>query len=90
MGGIWRIVNGRHWRLAVTFREDHSRSCSGYRPGHVGLQRHLSLTLLKRKPFQQSLTQKPYQAATNDGGVVKVLLRPANPFRMTDAIPAHL
>lgn len=62
----WAIENELHWRLDVTFREDHSRIRRGNAPHNLGVIRHVAVNLLKREPSKLSVRKKRIRAALND------------------------
>lgn len=45
----WRIENGLHWVLDLTFREDESRVRTGHAAENFAVRRHLARTLLQRE-----------------------------------------
>ena len=69
----WSLENSLHWVLDVTFNEDASRIPQGHAAENLGLLRRLSINLLKREPFQQSLKMKRYKAGMDNDFLMKIL-----------------
>jgi predicted transposase YbfD/YdcC len=59
----WRIENGLHWQMDVSFGEDASRIQKRHGGENFALLRRLALGLLKRHPSKESIKSKRYEAA---------------------------
>ena len=69
----WRIENGLHWVLDVTFKEDHSRIRMGHGPENIGLLRRLCTNLIKRHPSKDSIPTKRFRAALSHDFLINLL-----------------
>jgi predicted transposase YbfD/YdcC len=74
----WRIENGLHWHMDVTFGEDDSRISKRRAAENFGLLRRLALTLLKQQPQKRSIACKRLTAALNPAFLEEVLRGAAN------------
>jgi predicted transposase YbfD/YdcC len=71
--GHWGIENGLHWVLDVAFREDESRTRSGFAGENLGLVRRAAVCLLKRAGEKGSIETKRLRAGWDDDFLLKVL-----------------
>lgn len=71
----WAIENSLHWVLDVTFREDDSRIREQNAPQNMAVLRDIALNILKQDPSKDSLKQKRYRAALDDGFLLQLLLQ---------------
>jgi predicted transposase YbfD/YdcC len=71
--GHWRIENGLHWSLDVTFREDDSRIQKRDGGTNFALLRKVALSLLKRHPSEDSISRKRYAAALDTSFLEEIL-----------------
>jgi predicted transposase YbfD/YdcC len=74
----WRIENGLHWLLDVTFGEDHNHVSRRHGAENLALVRRLALSLLKQHPDKRSIACKRLQAALNVEFLEEVLRIDAN------------
>lgn len=72
--GHWRIENGLHWQLDVTFGEDASREHGRTAAQNLAGVRRLALSLLKQHPGKKSVAQKRLSAAYNTGFLEEILV----------------
>jgi predicted transposase YbfD/YdcC len=72
--GHWRIENGLHWQLDVTFREDACRVRQRRAAENLATVRRFALSVLKRSPAAGSIATKQMEAAL-DVGFLEELLR---------------
>ena len=47
----WTVGNSLHWQLDVRFREDESRTRSGYSAENFAVIRHIALNILKKNTY---------------------------------------
>jgi predicted transposase YbfD/YdcC len=71
--GHWRIENGLHWQMDVTFREDDSRIRDRNAAGNFALLRRVALSLLKRHPDKGSVATKRFSAALDERFLEEVI-----------------
>jgi predicted transposase YbfD/YdcC len=69
----WRIENGLHWLLDVTFGEDKNRVSNRHGAENLALVRRLALSLLKQHPDQKSIACKRLRAALDPTFLEEVL-----------------
>jgi len=74
----WRIENGLHWHMDVSFGEDKSRISKRQAAENFALLRRLALTLLKQHPQKRSIACKRLSAALNPAFLEEVLRGAAN------------
>jgi len=74
--GHWRIENGQHWSLDVSFREDDSRIQKRDGGANFALLRKIALSLLKRHPSKDSINRKRYAAALDTAFLEEILTSP--------------
>jgi predicted transposase YbfD/YdcC len=71
--GHWGIENGLHWVLDVAFREDESRTRSGYAGENLGLVRRAAVCLLKRAGPKGSIETRRLRAGWDQDFLLRVL-----------------
>jgi len=71
--GHWRIENGQHWSLDVSFREDDSRIQKRDGGANFALLRKVALSLLKRHPSKDGINRKRYAAALDTSFLEEIL-----------------
>jgi len=71
--GHWGVENRLHWRLAVVFNEDASRSRKGNAPAIMISLRHLCINRFEQEPLSLGLAKKCRKAACNDDYLAKVV-----------------
>ena len=70
----WGIKNGRHWRLDISFREDHCRVRKDHGPENLAILRHLATNMLNRENSLKGGSQtKRLKAAWDHVYLLKVL-----------------
>ena len=75
----WRIENGLHWVLDVTFREDDSRVRDRTAARNFALLRKIALNLVARdRSTQTSLRGRRKKAAWNDGYMLQIIAHQAH------------
>jgi predicted transposase YbfD/YdcC len=69
----WRIENGLHWLLDVTFAEDKNRVSKRHGADNLAQVRRLALSLLKQHPAKRSIACKRLSAALDPAFLEEVL-----------------
>jgi predicted transposase YbfD/YdcC len=72
--GHWRIENGLHWHMDVTFGEDANREQGRHAAANLAGLRRTALSLLKQHPSIKSIAQKRLSAAYNTDFLEEVLM----------------
>ena len=70
----WGVENSLHWRLDVTFREDHSRMRKDNTAENFAVVRHIVLNILKRMDDKLSVARRRRRCCYDDDYLQKVLL----------------
>lgn len=70
----WEVENKLHWVLDVVFREDDSRSRSGYSPENFSMLRQFALNLIKLEPSKKSIRRKQNIAGWEESFLLQILL----------------
>jgi predicted transposase YbfD/YdcC len=71
--GHWGVENGLHWVLDVAFGEDGNKTRAGHAGANLGLIRRVALSLLRQDTARGSVKAKRFQAALDEGYLLKVL-----------------
>jgi predicted transposase YbfD/YdcC len=71
--GHWGIENGLHWVLDVAFREDESRTRSGYAGENLSLLRRVAVCLLKRAGEKGSIETRRLRAGWDQDFLLQAL-----------------
>jgi len=69
----WRIENGLHWLLDVTFAEDKNRFSKRHGAENLAQVRRLALSLLKQHPDKRSIACKRLRAALEPAFLEEIL-----------------
>lgn len=69
----WKVENGLHWRLDVTFSEDDSRVRQRAAATNFAVLRRLALNLAKQEGTQMSMAQKRFAAALDTDYLEEIL-----------------
>jgi predicted transposase YbfD/YdcC len=70
--GHWRIENGCHWVLDITFREDDSRLRERHLRENFAWLNRFALSLLKQHPGRQSVAMKRRSCGWSDAFLMEV------------------
>lgn len=70
----WEVENKLHWVLDVVFKEDDSRSRSGYSPENFSMLRQFALNLIKLEPSKKSIRRKQNIAGWEESFLLQILL----------------
>ena len=71
--GHWRIENGLHWQLDLSFGEDDSRIQQRHGAANFALLRKMALGLLKQNPTKDSIARKRKAAALDLDFLAEIL-----------------
>ncbi len=71
--GHWRVENGLHWCLDVSFREDANRTRDTNAGANLGVVRRVAASLLKQDKGKGSIKAKRLNAAWNPDYLEQVL-----------------
>ena len=72
--GHWKVENGLHWVLDVTFREDRNRSRAENAQANLGVLRRVAISLLKKtSEMKGSIDSRRKQAGWDEASLEKVI-----------------
>ena len=70
----WAVENSLHWQLDVSFREDESRTRSGYSAENFAVIRHIALNILKKDTYcKVGIKNKRLNAGWDENYLIKLL-----------------
>jgi predicted transposase YbfD/YdcC len=69
----WRIENGLHWVLDVTFKEDQSRLRKGHGAKNMAVVRHFALNLVRTAPGPKSIKGRRKLAGWDTAYLLSIL-----------------
>jgi predicted transposase YbfD/YdcC len=70
----WRIENGLHWVMDMTFRDDECRVRTDHAPANLAIIRHMAQNPIRRAPGKESLRLRRKPAGWDDDYLASLIV----------------